>query len=58
MTNYKMVLAILLNIFVLVTLISMVLTGNNWNDPEVHVLCASSIGLNVLFAEYVVIGKR
>lgn len=58
MTNYEKVLAILLNIFVLVTLISMVLTGNNWDDPGVHVLCSSSIGLNVLFAEYVFIGKR
>lgn len=58
MTNYEKVLAILLNIFVLVTLISMIFTGNNWNDPGVHVLCSSSIGLNVLFAEYVFIGKR
>ena len=58
MTNYEKVLAILLNIFVLVTLISMVLTGNNWDDPGVHILCAASMGLNVLFAEYVFIGKR
>ena len=58
MTNCEKLLAIVLNIFVLVTLISVVLTGNNWNDPGVHILCAVSMGLNVLFAEYVFIGKR
>lgn len=58
MNNFEKLVIILLNIFVLVTLISMVLTGNNWNDPGVHILCAVSMGLNVLFAEYVICGGK
>ena len=58
MTNCEKLLAIMLNIFVLVTLISMVLTGNNWESTGVLILCAVSMGLNILFAEYVFIGKR
>lgn len=58
MNNFEKLVIILLNIFVLVTLISMVLTGNNWESTGVHILCACSLGVNVLFAEYVICGGK
>ena len=58
MNNFEKLMIILLNIFVLVTLISMVLTGNNWQSTGVHILCACSLGVNVLFAEYVICGGK
>ena len=53
MNNFEKLVIILLNIFVLVTLISMVLTGNNWESTVVHVSSAFSLGLNILFLEYI-----
>ena len=53
MNNFEKLVIILLNIFVLVTLISMVLTGNNWDSTAVHVSSAFSFGLNILFLEYI-----
>ena len=53
MNRFEKLVIILLNIFVLVTLISMVLTGNNWDSTAVHVLSAFSLGLNIIFLEYI-----
>lgn len=58
MTNCEKLLVIMFDILVIATLINGVLTGNNWSDPGIRILCAVSMGLNVLFAECLLIGKR
>ena len=41
-----------MNVFFIAVLISMVVTGNNWDAVGSKVLCAASIFLNILFTEY------
>lgn len=49
----KRILLISVNIFVLGTVISMITSGTNWDSTAVHVLSAFSLGLNILFLEYI-----
>lgn len=53
--NKNRVLCLLSDLFILVILISMVLTGNNWNSTEVKVFCCSSLFMNMLFVQYFLI---
>ena len=51
--NSKRILLIAFNAFVLGTVISMITSGNNWDSTAVHVSSAFSLGLNILFLEYI-----
>lgn len=51
--NSKRILLIAFNAFVLGTVISMITSGNNWDSTAAHVLSAFSLGLNILFLEYI-----
>lgn len=51
--NSKRIVLIAFNTFVLGMVISMITSGNNWDSTAVHVLSAFSIGLNILFLEYI-----
>ena len=51
--NSKRILLISVNIFVLGTVISMIKSGTNWDSTAVHALSAFSLGLNILFLEYI-----
>lgn len=51
--NSKRILLIAFNAFVLGTIISMITSGNNWDSTAVHVSSAFSLGLNILFLEYI-----
>ncbi len=53
--NKNRVLCLLSDVCILVILISMVLTGNNWDSTEVKVLCCSSLFMNMLFVQYFLI---
>lgn len=53
--NKNRALCLLSDICILVILISMVLTGNNWDSTEVKVLCCSSLFMNILFVQYFLI---
>ncbi len=53
--NKNRALCLLSDICILVILISMVLTGNNWNSTEVKVFCCSSLFMNMLFVQYFLI---
>ena len=51
--NSKRIVLIAFNAFVLGMVISMVSTGTNWDSTAVHVSSAFSLGLNILFLEYI-----
>lgn len=51
--NSKRILLITINLFVLGMVISMISTGTNWDSTATHVLSAFSLGLNILFLEYI-----
>ncbi len=51
--NSKRILLIAFNAFVLGTVISMITSGTNWDSTAAHVLSAFSLGLNILFLEYI-----
>lgn len=51
--NSKRILLIAFNAFVLGTVISMITSGTNWDSTAVHVSSAFSLGLNILFLEYI-----
>lgn len=51
--NSKRIVLIAFNTFVLGMVFSMITSGNNWDSTAVHVLSAFSIGLNILFLEYI-----
>ena len=51
--NSKRILLIAFNAFVLGMVISMISTGTNWDSTAVHVSSALSLGLNILFLEYI-----
>lgn len=51
--NSKRILLIAFNTFVLGMVISMISTGTNWDSTAAHVLSAFSLGLNILFLEYI-----
>lgn len=51
--NSKRILLITINLFVLGMVISMISTGTNWDSTAAHVLSAFSLGLNILFLEYI-----
>lgn len=51
--NSKRILLITINLFVLGMVISMITLGTNWDSTSVHVLSAFSLGLNILFLEYI-----
>lgn len=51
--NSKRIVLIAFNTFVLGMVISMISTGTNWDSTAVHVLSAFSLGLNILFLEYI-----
>ena len=51
--NSKRILLIAFNAFVLGTVISMITSGSNWDSTAVHVSSAFSLGLNILFLEYI-----
>ena len=51
--NSKRILLIAFNTFVLGMVISMISTGTNWDSTAVHVSSAFSLGLNILFLEYI-----
>lgn len=53
--NKNRALCLLSDVCILVILISMVLTGNNWDSTEVKVLCCSSLFMNILFVQYILI---
>ncbi|WP_444195148.1 hypothetical protein [Catenibacterium sp.] len=53
--NRNRALCLVSDVCILVILISMVLTGNNWNSTEVKVLCCSSLFMNMLFVQYFLI---
>lgn len=53
--NKNRALCLLSDICILVILISMVLTGNNWDSMEVKVFCCSSLFMNILFVQYILI---
>lgn len=55
MSRIKLLLLILTNVFIFICLVSGVLTGNNWNDPQIKIVFCCSLGLNILFAEYTII---
>lgn len=50
--NKNSALCLLSDLFILIILISMVLTGNNWDSVEVKVFCCSSLFMNILFVQY------
>ena len=50
--NKNKALCLLSDLFILVILISMVLTGDNWNSMEVKIFCCSSLFMNMLFVQY------
>lgn len=51
--NSKRILLITINLFVLGMVISMITSGTNWDSTAVHVSSAFSLGLNILFLEYI-----
>jgi len=51
--NSKRIVLIAFNTFVLGMVISMISTGTNWDSTAVHVSSAFSLGLNILFLEYI-----
>lgn len=51
--NSKRILLIAFNAFVLGTVISMITSGSNWDSTSVHISSAFSLGLNILFLEYI-----
>lgn len=51
--NSKRIVLIAFNTFVLGMVISMISTGTNWDSTAAHVLSAFSLGLNILFLEYI-----
>jgi hypothetical protein len=51
--NSKRILLIAFNTFVLGMVISMISTGTNWDSTAAHVLSAFSLGLNIIFLEYI-----
>ena len=53
--NKNRVLCLASDLFILIILISMVLTGNNWDSTEVKVFCYSSLFMNMLFVQYFLI---
>lgn len=53
--NKNRALCLLSDVCILVILISMVLTGNNWNSTEVKVFCCCSLFMNMLFVQYFLI---
>ena len=53
--NKNMALCLASDLFILIILISMVLTGNNWDAVEVKVFCCSSLFMNMLFVQYFLI---
>lgn len=53
--NKNRALCLLSDVCILVILISMVLTGNNWSSTEVKVFCCSSLFMNILFVQYFLI---
>ena len=53
--NKNMALCLASDLFILIILISMVLTGNNWDSTEVKVFCCSSLFMNMLFVQYLLI---
>lgn len=53
--NKNRALCLLSDVCILVILISMVLTGNNWNATEVKIFCWSSLFMNMLFVQYFLI---
>lgn len=53
--NKNMVLCLASDLFILIILISMVLTGNNWDSTEVKVFCCSSLFMNMPFVQYFLI---
>lgn len=53
--NKNMALCLASDLFILIILISMVLTGNNWNSTEVKVFCCSLLFMNMLFVQYFLI---
>lgn len=55
--NKNRALCLVSDICILVILISMVLTGNNWNSTEVKVLFCSSLFMNMLFVQYILITR-
>lgn len=53
--NKNMALCLASDLFILIILISMVLTGNNWDSTEVKVFRCSSLFMNMLFVQYFLI---
>lgn len=53
--NKNRALCLLSDLFILIILISMVLTGNNWDAVEVKIFCCSSLFMNMLFVQYFLI---
>ena len=53
--NKNRALCLLSDVCILVFLVSMVLTGNNWDAVEVKVFCCSSLFMNMLFVQYFLI---
>lgn len=53
--NKNRALCLVSDVCILVILISMVLTGNNWSSAEVKVFCCSSLFMNMLFVQYFLI---
>ncbi len=51
--NSKRIVLIAFNTFVLGMVVSMISTGTNWDSTAAHVLSAFSLGLNILFLEYI-----
>lgn len=51
--NSKRIVLIAFNTFVLGMVISMISTGTNWDSTATHVLSAFSLGLNIIFLEYI-----
>ena len=51
--NSKRILLITINLFVLGMVISMITSGTNWDSTAAHVLSAFSLGLNIIFLEYI-----
>lgn len=53
--NKNRALCLVSDVCILVILVSMVLTGNNWDAVEVKVFCCSSLFMNMLFVQYFLI---
>lgn len=58
MNRFEKGIIILSNLIILVSFISGVISGNNWNSTGMRVLSVASLSMNLLVVEYMLVVIR